>query len=121
MATMSESDRQKFLEDTKGQAVALLEDLAHFREILSRPNPFRGDLRRISATLRRLLIERSITMVAGPRIGRLHFLIDDNKKMRFDLMVLYFGGGGHLGTPEGSSVEPFDIEKRRKNVKGPAR
>jgi hypothetical protein len=110
---MSATQRQKFLEDTKDQGIALLEDFSHFREILARPNPFRGELRRVSAALRRLLIERSIAMVAGPRIGRFLFLTSDNKHSNFTRVIVYIQGGAPWGTEPGQTPLPLDLQPRR--------
>jgi len=113
---MSEKQRLQFLEDTRGQAIALLEDFAHFRELLSRPDPFRGELRRISATLRRLLIERSISMVAGPRIGRFLFTTLDNKGEHLTKIVWYVAGGAPFGTKPGEPAIPLDLVQRKKSL-----
>jgi len=113
---MSQAQKLQFLRDTRDQAVALLEDFAHFREILARPDPFRGELRRISATLRRLLIERSITMVAGPRIGKFLFTTMDNKQVSTKKTVMYFAGGAPFGTKVGETPTPLDLVQRKKSA-----
>jgi hypothetical protein len=53
------------------------------------------ELRRLSATLRRVLIERAITIVAAPRIGRFLFTVPDNKAHQKDNpgFEFYFLGG----------------------------
>jgi hypothetical protein len=62
------------LEATRDAAVALLEDVRHLRTVLGRQEPSRGEVRRISSVMRRLLIEQDVLRVAAPRVGRV--LID---------------------------------------------
>jgi hypothetical protein len=57
---------------TREIAAVLLEDLAHMRAVLARPEPSRAEFRNLSATLRRILVaDRDLTAVAAPRIGRI--------------------------------------------------
>jgi len=55
---------------TRELALALLEDIRHLRGVVTRPIPHQDELRRASATLRRLLIEGDLSKVAAPRIGK---------------------------------------------------
>src|SRR5262245_51625727 len=74
MATLSEQDRQRLAAATRERAIAFVEDIQHMRATLAQ-GPFdRGSLRRISAILRRLLVNREIQEVAAPRLGR--FIVD---------------------------------------------
>jgi hypothetical protein len=94
---ISESQREQLLESTRGAAAALIEDLQHFREILKRPQPSRGELRRLSGVLRRLLVDRDISIIAAPRIARITFDGPDNKpyiKMARNIPFKFFGSGG---------------------------
>jgi hypothetical protein len=72
--------------DTRGAADAFVQDLAHMRRVLAQAPPDRGDLRRMSAILRRLLVNDELQSIAPPRIGL--FLIDapDNKPIIDDAM-----------------------------------
>jgi hypothetical protein len=90
---MPKEMREKAILDTKTQAAALLDDLSHFREVLQRATPTRGELRSLTATLRRLLIERALTIVAAPRIGRFQFDVPDNRQTNEKGLVFYFMGG----------------------------
>jgi hypothetical protein len=57
---------------TRDAAAAFVEDMPHIREVLNRVNPDRGELRRLSNPLRRLLIDNGgdLRDIAAPRIGR---------------------------------------------------
>jgi hypothetical protein len=76
---MSPEHRAKMLIDTKEQAAALLDDLPYLRGISAQPDHSPAEIRRVSGTLRRLLVERDITIVAAPRLGRFMFFAPDNK------------------------------------------
>lgn len=60
-------------------AIALVDDLNHIRTVLSKPDPTPGDVRRLSAQLRRILVERDLAKVATPRIGRIFLTASDLK------------------------------------------
>jgi hypothetical protein len=94
---ISDNRRQELLASTRGAAVALLEDLQHFREVLKRPQPSGGELRRLSALLRRIIVDRDIAIVAAPRTGRIEFSAPDNNpyyKMAQQVRFRFFGSGG---------------------------
>lgn len=67
--------------DTRDAAIAFLEDFAHMRIIAAQQFPERGDARRLSAVLRRLLIDNGgdLRKIAPCRIGRLEFKAKDTK------------------------------------------
>lgn len=103
---MSQEHRKERLDLTREAAAALVEDLQHMREILGRTDPSRAELRRLSVTLRRILVERDLSDVAAPRIGRIKLKAPDNKpivKSNKKLPILYFGSGG---------VEVFGVHVR---------
>lgn len=64
--------------DTATTAEALIDDLAYLREKLKDTNPSPGDIRRLSAIVRRLLIDGDLQDVAGPRIGRVGLTAPDS-------------------------------------------
>jgi hypothetical protein len=72
---------EQLLLATREAAAAFVEDMPHIREILNRTNPDRGELRRLSSVLRRLLIDNGgdLRDIAAPRIGRFTLLSPDNK------------------------------------------
>ena len=57
---LSPEQQAKMLADTRDAAVAFLEELHHFREIIEREETSPGELRRASVPLRRLLIDRDL-------------------------------------------------------------
>lgn len=70
--------REIMLANTRGAAIALIEDLGHVRETLAKPEPSAGEVRRLSSILRRLLVEDDLRAVAAPRVGRVNILAQDN-------------------------------------------
>src|ERR1700726_624990 len=74
---LTDEDRAALLKQTLDTAVALADDLSPPREIVSQPKPSSGDIRRLSAQLRRLLVDRILSVVASPRLGKLTLLAPD--------------------------------------------
>jgi hypothetical protein len=74
---LSAEQRAMMLATTKGAAGALMEDLAHLREIAGKAEHSPAELRRSSAVLRRLVVENDLRAVAAPRIGRFRLRIPD--------------------------------------------
>jgi len=85
---------------TREAAAALIEDLPHIREIVDKVEPSRGELRRLSATLRRILCERDLSNVAAPRTGRITLRAPDNKPVMKsadkDPLVFFISGGASI-------------------------
>lgn len=76
--SLSRKDRQQFKADTKQAAAAFLDDIAHIRAIVKSNAPDPALIRLSSNVLRRLLCNRELDHVAGPRIGKYHLLAPDN-------------------------------------------
>jgi hypothetical protein len=60
-------------------AKALADDLQHIRKLLNEPKPTPGDIRRLSAWLRRILVEGDLNKAAAPRVGRIQIDAQDLK------------------------------------------
>lgn len=119
---MSPEQIEERLALTRDAAIALIEDLQYLREVLERENPSPGELRRLSAVLRRLLIgtDRDLLKVAAPRIGRIKLLEPDNapvyRASRKGALEFYASGRvrafgiehGALMTNKGSRPLPLD-------------
>lgn len=73
---MSKPDRHS----TRVEAIALIEDLKHLRDVLQREVISRPEIRSLCAVLRKLLIDRTLTTVAAPRIGKFHFNAPDLRR-----------------------------------------
>jgi hypothetical protein len=91
--------REDRLRLTREAAWAFVEDMKHIREVLSREIPDRGELRRLSGPLRRLLIDNGgdILRVASPRIGRVHLVAPDNAPITRSGQITpfaFFASGG---------------------------
>ena len=74
----------------------LLDDLQHIRNVVANDDTDSGDIRRLSGTIRRLLVDREITKIATPRIGRLVLLAPDNNpyyKATKKIPALFFLSG----------------------------
>jgi hypothetical protein len=71
---------EELLLTTRAAAAAFVEDMPHVREVLNRVDPDRGEIRRMSNILRRLLVDKGgdLRDIAAPRIGRFSLLSPDN-------------------------------------------
>jgi hypothetical protein len=77
---MSPEVKQQLLAATKSTAIAFIEDMAYFRELLNRKDIDASAIRRSSNELRRLLIDNGgdLEKIAAPRIGRVHITAPQN-------------------------------------------
>jgi hypothetical protein len=93
MTVLTPDQRAKMLAATRDMAIAFLEDIQHFRDLLARKEMSLGEIRRASVALRRLLSDRELHELAAPRIGR--FLIEMPKPYpaHFPEPWLYVAGG----------------------------
>lgn len=97
MRRISPEHQEQKRQITREAAVSLVEDLAHIREVLGRPGRNRGEVRRIAAIVRRMLLDGDLNMVAAPRIGRVLIEAPDNKPYYVDNRTnpyLFFCSGG---------------------------
>jgi hypothetical protein len=95
--SLSPEHRAKLIADTRDQAVALLDDLNYLREICAATALSAPTLRRTSSILRRLLVESDINQIACSRLGRVLFLMPDNKSFYDEASAspfMYFASGG---------------------------
>ena len=107
--TMSSELRAERLLKTKGMAAALIEDLQHMRDITEKTDPDRGELRRLSGTLARLLIERDLSNVAAPRVERVVIRSPDNQEFyrhtrKQNLPLFCSGGSAAFGVYQRASI-----------------
>jgi hypothetical protein len=76
------TNREQLLNATREAAAAFVEDMPHIRGVSKRAkeriDPDKGELRRLSNELRRLLVDGDLQSVAAPRIGRFTLLSPDN-------------------------------------------
>jgi hypothetical protein len=99
VGTMSMSPEQRaiMLMETKERAAALLDDIQYFRDLSVSRDQSPAELRRVSSVLRRLLIDRDITEVAAPRLGRFTFCAPNNNPFYASACKIpfsFFGSGG---------------------------
>jgi hypothetical protein len=97
MSIFTPERKAALLASTREAAAALLEDLEHFRTVAGRRDTSRGELRRLSADVRRLLVERELAIIAAPRIGKLTLQAPDYNPMYAkikDANYIQFAGGG---------------------------
>lgn len=76
--SLSPEVRRQLWEQTREQTEVLLDDLQHIRSVIAKDDTDSGDVRRLSGILRRLLVNREITKIATPRIGKLVLSAPDN-------------------------------------------
>jgi hypothetical protein len=103
MSALSPEQRDRLLLSTRPAAAALVDDLSYIRDLLTRllhakdVGSLPGEVRRLSATIRRLLVERDLTIVAAPRIGRFFFDAPDIKRIikgEGKIPFAFFASGG---------------------------
>jgi hypothetical protein len=96
MASLSPEQKARLLVTTRPAALSFVEDMEYIRAMIARVDTNRGELRRLSAILRRILVEGDIAAVAAPRIGRIKLHALDIKpiyNLPTHLRVLFFSGG----------------------------
>ncbi|MER9436551.1 hypothetical protein [Mesorhizobium sp. M0618] len=94
---LSEDERSRLLVSTRGAAGAFVEDMEYLCEAVERKETSRGEIRRISAILRRLVVDRDLGIVAGPRLGKITITAPDNRafyRVAEKLEYLIFVSGG---------------------------
>src|SRR5258706_16375551 len=96
---MSSDVQQKLLAATRSAAEAFVEDLSHFRDVVSKRNLQRQDVRRMSNELRRILIDNGgdLEKIAAPRIGKVTLQMPDNGpyyRASWVAPLEFFGSGG---------------------------
>jgi hypothetical protein len=97
---LSDEEKAALRESTLEAAAVLIDDLDHIRKILAQPEPTAGDIRRLTAQLRRILIERDLALIAAPRFGRIFLEAPDVKPIatsnRSNPMPFYSAGGAEI-------------------------
>jgi hypothetical protein len=120
--SLSEQDKKAMLEATRDSAAAFVEDCDRMRRTLAAAPPDRADLRALSNTLRRLLVNREVQEIAAPRVGR--FIIDapDEKPMiDFALkqtLKFFASAGATIRFGDGNHVAYRSIYAAEGNIKG---
>ena len=97
MPGLLEEKKAELVLKTKGAAEALIEDLEYLREVIAKIETSKGELRRLSGLLRRLLVEADIIDVSTPRMGKIKLISHDNKwffAMEKRAKMLFFCSGG---------------------------
>lgn len=98
MPRLSDDKRAARLAQSRASAIAFAEDMEHIREVLSRDKSSRGEIRRLSAVLRRLLVEGGLHTVAGPRLQKQLTLSGPDRKPFYDMArrrhCIFFTSGG---------------------------
>ncbi len=94
---ISPETRERLLVATKEAAAALVEDMAHIREVLAREEIIPREIRLLSGVLRRLLVDNDLRSIAPPRIGPVSILAPDNSAIyhaaRKQPVFLFASGG----------------------------
>jgi hypothetical protein len=95
--TLSTEERARLLDATKEAAAAFVEDMTHIRETLAEQDQLPGRLRRLSAVLRRLLVDNDLRSISPPRVGPVSLLVPDNNPIyhaaRRQRLSLFASGG----------------------------
>jgi len=92
-------------------AAAYLDDIAYLRGAIEKPTDA-AEVRRLSAVLRRLLIDRDIQTVATPRIGKIKIPTPDNssfyKFAKTHPVRLFASGGAKIFSRTTEQMFAFD-------------
>jgi hypothetical protein len=94
---LTEEQRARLMKSTRDAAGAFVEDMEYLREVAKREDTSRREIRHISATLRKLIVERDIEIIATPRVGRIFLTAPDNRpyhRVSEKLPFLFFMSGG---------------------------
>ena len=88
--------REELIKSTREAAAAFVEDMDYIRLLVEGEKASRGDIRRLSAIVRRLLLDSDLMRIASPRIGRFWLTAPDNN-LPYTLTknedVLFFASG----------------------------
>jgi len=76
---LSQEQKTQLRLSTAEAARALVEDLNYIRDVSKRVKSSRGELRRLSAVIRRILVDDDLGKIAAPRLGKLTIDAPDNK------------------------------------------
>ncbi len=97
---LSPAQKASLRQSTKGAASALVEDMAYIREVLKRNQTSKGEIRRLSAVVRRIFVEDDLSAVAAPRLGKMTIMAPDLKfyyeAERFSRVMLFASGGAEM-------------------------
>ena len=98
---LTEEEREARRIETRGAARAFVEDMEHIREVIAREKTSSGEIRRLSAILRRLLVDGTPFLVALPRFeGRLQIDSPDRQPIyvasRSTRLLFYSSGGSRI-------------------------
>ncbi|RWK17051.1 MAG: hypothetical protein EOR43_28830 [Mesorhizobium sp.] len=92
--------RDQLLASTRHAAEAMVEDLQHIRVLVGKVDQTRDELRRMSAILRRLLVDGDLSAIAAPRVGKITIQSPDNtpfyKAISPQNTQFFLSGGAHI-------------------------
>ncbi|RUU12483.1 hypothetical protein EOD23_07340 [Mesorhizobium sp. USDA-HM6] len=92
--------RIQLLATTRPAAEAMIEDLQHIRGLIAKVDQSRDELRRMSAILRRLLVDGDLSAIAAPRVGKVTIASPDNtvfyKAISPENTHFFLSGGAHI-------------------------
>jgi hypothetical protein len=134
---LSPEQRAQMLVRSREAASAFVDDMTEIRRVLAADRPSIGEIRRLSVTLRRLLVDHDLEIVAAPRMGRITILAPDNNPVYTHekknpprlfvsgrvsilggwngmILLRIFRGAGHIDNvpPERISPPNLDISRR---------
>jgi hypothetical protein len=94
---LSEKQKNSLRASTASAAKALVEDLEHIGEISNRVESSPAELRRLSAVIRRILVDEDLKKIAAPRLGQIKIEAPNNEgfyAVEKHARVLFFASGG---------------------------
>lgn len=74
---MTDAEKLAMKEATQDAASVLIDDLQYIRALVEQEQPDAGDIRRLSAQLRRIIVEGDLRKIAAPRTGKIEIQAPD--------------------------------------------
>jgi hypothetical protein len=112
--TLDPKKQAELLRATKGAAAALIEDFQYIREVVAKGDPTNADIRRVSALLRRIIVEPDLVAISAPRLGKIKLIGPDNNSAyraeRGHPFLVFVSGRAKIMGAWSSTLAAFDVK-----------
>jgi hypothetical protein len=113
---LDQEQRNRLIADTRDAAAAFVEDMDFLREAVVRKDTSRREIRHLSAILRRLIVERDISKIAAPRLGKITITAPDNRrdyrKSEQHPCLLFISAGATIHGVGINRIAVFNVRER---------
>lgn len=114
--------KEQMLKASREAAAAFLEDIQHYRQIVAKFDPSRQELRNLSGSMRRLLIDRELHHVAAPRIGNLFIRAPDLDNLADNwpkvIPSFFMAAGAKIFNCDMRNIRVFPQDKEKEMERG---